>query len=93
MIMQGKRGESGAPVDPEGQHGGAARINELKKQAREKFAELDVERQGSVEGDNVVALAEWVWGSLHEKEPSSSKAQHPSPMGASLGLTIAENPH
>ena len=43
--------------------------------AQKKFNQLDTDRNGLLEGDEVVLLAEWVWSSFHNDEKPSDETR------------------
>ena len=43
-------------------------VAQMSAQAEKKWEELDVDESGRLDGDEVMALAEWVWCSFRPEE-------------------------
>jgi hypothetical protein len=66
-----------------------AEIEVLSKRAKKKWLQLDVDGSGKLEGQEVMTLAEWVWGNFHPGEEMDAEVRcrwqeshpHPGPNG------------
>ena len=53
------------PSDDQSKSSGDPKVNEALSRARRQFDRLDADGNGVLEGEELEALAEWVWSSFH----------------------------
>ena len=63
IVEEGARGDDEGDAEEENEH-----VAVLSVRAQRKWDELDVDRNGELVGDEVLALAEWVWSSFRPGE-------------------------